>query len=131
MKKITVFDLALCLLSLALCFGTVFVFTACGPKEDGSWMLCHWADRTVVALAAAFLAASVIRFFVSKDVKKGISIAFIPFSVITLLIPGKIIRLCMMHDMRCWTLMKPFVTVTAVLILAVSIAEVIVRGIKK
>ena len=27
-------------------------FAPCGPKEDGSWMSCHWAGQAVTGTAA-------------------------------------------------------------------------------
>ena len=131
MKKVTLFDVVLCVLSLALCLGTAFVFHPCGPKDDGSWMLCHWAGRTVVALGAAFVLASIIRFFVPAEAKKGFSLAFLPFSVVTFLVPGFLIKMCMMHEMRCWSVMKPFVSVLTVLILIAALVDVILGVIKK
>ena len=131
MKKITFFDVAFILLSVLLCFGTFFVFHPCGPKDDGSWMVCHWAGNVIVALGAAFSAASLARFFLPKSIKIGISVSFIPFSIITLLVPGVLVKMCMMHDMRCWSVMKPAVVIISVFIIITSIADIILAAVKK
>ena len=131
MKKITFFDVALIVLSLLLCFGTAFIFHPCGLKDDGSWMMCHWAGNVIVALGAAFSAASLARFFLPKSIKIGISVSFIPFSIITLLVPGVLVKMCMMHDMRCWSVMKPAVVIISVFIIITSIADIILAAVKK
>ena len=131
MKKITFFDIALLALSIALCFGTAFIFHPCAPKADGSWMLCHWAGNIVVALGAAFCAASVARLFAPKDFKSGISAAFVPFALVALLVPGILIKMCMMRDMRCWSVMRPAVAILCVLIIIASVADLILTAIKK
>ena len=131
MKKITFFDIALIVLSLLLCLGTAFLFHPCGPKEDGSWMLCHWAGNVVVALGAAFSAVSVARLFLPKSIKTGISVAFLPFALITLLVPGVLVKMCMMHDMRCWTVMRPAVVIVSVLIIIISIVDIVLAAVKK
>ena len=131
MKKITFFDIALILLSLLLCLGTAFIFHPCGPKEDGSWMLCHWAGNVIVAMGAAFSAASIARLFLPKEIKTGISITFIPFAIISLLVTGLLVKMCMMHDMRCWVVMRPSVVILSVLIIIISIVDIIVAAVKK
>ena len=37
-------------LSLLLTIGSKTIFSACGPKEDGSWMTCHWAEQAVFGM---------------------------------------------------------------------------------
>lgn len=130
-KSISIIDVLLSFAAVALCFGTVFIFHPCGPKPDGSWMLCHWAERVIVAMGATFFALCAVRFFVSRSIKTGISICFIAFSIITMLVPGVLINLCMMHSMRCWTVMKPAVTVISILIAVLSSIDVIISIVKK
>lgn len=131
MKKIGFVDIALAFLSLFLCLGTAFLFHPCGPKADGSWMLCHWAGNMIVALGAAFSAASVARLFFPKDIKVGFSIAFIPFSIVTILVPGVLVRMCGMKDMRCWTATRPAALILAGAICALSVADIIFSAKKK
>ena len=69
MKKTgLILDVVLCVLSAVLCFGTKFLFHACAPKEDGSWMACHWAEQTVFGLGITLLILSILT-FVFKDGK--------------------------------------------------------------
>ncbi len=131
MKKIGFVDIALAFLSLFLCLGAAFLFHPCGPKADGSWMLCHWAGNMIVALGAAFSAASLARFFLPKDIRTGLSIAFIPFSIVTILVPGVLVRMCAMKDMRCWSATRPAALIIAIAIFALSVVDIIFSAIKK
>ena len=125
MKKINAFDIVLTLLSLVLCLGTAFLFHPCGPKVDGSWMLCHWARNVIIALGAVFSAASIARFFLNDNITTGISISFIPLSVITCLVPGILVKMCGMKDMRCWSVMRPCVLVFSIAICVISVVDII------
>lgn len=128
MKKISASDIILLVLSLILLFGTAFVFHACPQKEDGSWMMCHWAGNVVTGLASVFSFVSLVRLFIPcEKIKTGISLAFVPFAVVTALVPGILVPLCMMKDMRCHTIMRPSVVVISILILAVSLIDFIVK----
>ncbi len=134
MKKVTFFDIALLVLSLFLAFGTAFVFHACGPKADGSWMNCHQAESIVVWVGAVLSVLSIVRLFVPEGVKTGLSISFIPFSVFASFVPGVIIHLCMMHDMRCHAITRPAVLVISILIAvfaAVDVVLAVAKGSKK
>ena len=126
MKKVSASDLILLVLSLILLFGSHFGFHACPPKADGSWMLCHWAEHTVTALGIVFAVLSLVRFFVDFRIKSGISLSFVPLTLFTALVPGLIIKLCMVKDMRCHTVMRPAVIVLSLLILSVSVIDFIV-----
>jgi len=128
MKKISLIDIILFVLSGILCFGTAFVFHACPAKDDGSWMLCHWAEHVVVALGAVLFFLSAFRIFmVDNKMKAGISVSFIPLSIATLLVPGVLVKLCMMASMRCHTIMRPSVIVLCILICALSLVDTIIR----
>ena len=41
------------LLSVLLVFGVLTVFGACGMKDDGTWMKCHGAQKTVAKVCGA------------------------------------------------------------------------------
>ena len=127
MKKVSFIDIIFLVLSLVFLFGTKCAFHACAPKQDGSWMLCHWAEQVIVALGVVFTVLSLSRFFIRDNkIKAGISISFVPLSVLTLLVPGVLVNLCMMKEMRCHTVMRPSVVVLSILIAALSVVDSIV-----
>ncbi len=113
-------------LSLFLTLGSFTVFAACGIKEDGSWMRCHSAQTTVTicasVLSACLLLRAVIRQKVLSIVLNGIGMAG---SAIIFLLPGKLMPMCMMHTMRCYTLFRPFVRIMAMLVACACLIQVI------
>lgn len=113
-------------LSLLLALGSFTVFAACGVKEDGSWMRCHSAQTTVTLCAVLLSVFLVLPAFIRKRalriVLNGIGIAG---SAIILLLPGKLMPMCMMHTMRCYTLFQPFVRIMAVLVACSCLIQVI------
>lgn len=119
------------LISIILVVGVFTLFKACGLHE-GKAMACHWAENTVKALGIVFIFLSAIRLILKEDgVKKGIALAFVPLSVLTFLIPGKIISLCMMDTMGCQTSFKPFVIVLSVILALISLADVVILSLGK
>lgn len=104
-------------LSLLLTVGVKTVFSACGPKEDGSWMTCHWAEQAVFMAGTALTVISVIvLIFGRHKAALGASLCALPVVIVTTLIPGVAINLCMMTNMHCHTVMRPAVIVISVLI---------------
>ena len=77
MSKPKLTDIVLLLLSLALCLGVKLVFHACGMKEDGSYMNCHWAEQAVFAVSAGLTITSVLRLFLDRKAKAGAALAMI------------------------------------------------------
>ncbi len=119
------------LISIILTVGVFTLFKACGLHE-GKAMACHWAENTVKALGIVFVSLSVLRLIEKEEgVKKGIALAFVPLSVLTFLVPGKIISLCMMDTMRCQTTFKPFVIVLSVVLALISLADVVILSLGK
>ena len=132
MKKINLQDVILLVLSLLLAFGTEFFFHACPAKDDGSWMRCHWAENAVFAAGIALSVLALARFFISdQKIKAGISFSFLSFSLLAAFVPGIVIPLCMMKDMRCHTVMRPSVIVLSILICALSVVDILVLQKKK
>ena len=112
--------------SLLLFLGSFTVFAACGIKEDGSWMRCHSAQTTVTICAAVLSACLLLQAFTRQKalrvVLNGIGIAG---SAIILLLPGKLMPMCMMRTMRCYTLFQPFVRIMAVLVVCSCLIQIV------
>ena len=131
-SRIGITDIVLLLITGLYFAGTMTVFAPCGPKADGSFMACHWAGQALRGMAAGMLILAVLHVF-SRDrgVKTGISLALMVMAGITFALPGHLIQLCMMEDMRCHLVTKPAGTVSAVLTLAAAAADLIAGGILK
>lgn len=132
MKRETVCLTGAAVLNICLVIGTATVFAACGAKEDGSFMHCHTACRTVQA-AAILMAVINLAGLAAKNQKlrKGIFLVQILAAAVAMLVPGQIIPLCMMPQMHCRMLMRPFVLVMEVLILLIAAAGVLMGNKEK
>ena len=130
-KNIHIPDILYFVLSAAFLLGSVFVFNTCGPKDDGSWMVCHWAGRMVSAMAILLtvLALQIVLF--PSEIKAGLYTACFGVSVLTAFIPGHIIKLCMMKTMRCHLISEPSVIVCSVVLAVYSLVRVILLLRKK
>ena len=114
------------LLSLLLAVGSIVWFHACGAKEDGSYMTCHWAQVMVTALGAAMLLMSLVQLlFRDFSARRGISAALVLMAVLTALVPQTLIHMCMMADMRCQSLMRPAVIVISAGLAFVSLVQAV------
>ena len=124
----TACDILLPLLALAFFLGLLFVFGPCGPKEDGGWMTCHWAGQALRGLAGALLVIALLHLLLGRaELKMGLDLATLPLSVLALLLPGRLISLCTMASMQCRSVMRPAVTVFAVLLMIVSALDLLMR----
>ena len=123
MKKPTVTDIVMLILSISLCLGSKLVFHACGAKDDGSFMSCHWAEQAVFAVSAGMTVTAVLRLFLDRQAKAGAALAMSISAAVTALIPGFVIRLCMMDTMHCHAVMRPAVVILSVLLAVTGIVD--------
>ncbi len=127
-RHIGLSDILLLVLSVAFLIGSRTVFLPCGAQEDGSWMTCHWAGQAVSGLAAVLVVLAVLHILLSDArIKTGLSVAVLPVAVLTILIPGTLIPLCMMDTMRCHAVMRPAATVFSVLIIGAAALDVVLQ----
>lgn len=119
-------DIAMLVVSIVFCIGIVAFFGPCGPKDDGAWMSCHWAGQAVAGLAAVLVAISVIHAIVpDAKLKQGLAIAAIPVAVLAAVLPGNVIDLCMMSDMRCHAVMQPSALIFSILMIAAAVFDIL------
>ena len=126
-KKISVWlTLAMLVLSAFLAFGVIFIFHACGPREDGSFMRCHRVQNTIAVFAACIFLISLFSLFFRGKILKILTSSLIGIlSVITSLLPKVIMKMCMKDTMRCYTIMRPAVILICALIFILALADVL------
>ena len=106
--------------------GVMTIFSACGAKEDGTWMSCHSAQMLVFGLGTAMTAVSVFMLLLkNKALRVLLGLANIVLAVVCMAVPGKIISMCMMADMRCYSVMKPFVILICIAVIVLTACTVI------
>ncbi|MBQ6385713.1 MAG: DUF4418 family protein [Lachnospiraceae bacterium] len=128
-EKKSIFAWIPAILSGLLIIGTLTVFRACGPKEDGTWMHCHTAQNDI-ALAGAVIfvllvAAALIK---NRRLSAALFAAAALGCVIVVLIPGTLVSMCMMTTMRCHAVMKMFARIMGVLTAVSSLIAALRMG---
>lgn len=127
MKKPKITDILLLVGSIVLCAGIKLAFHACAPKDDGSWMACHWAEQAVFASAIGMCITAVLRLFLGARERAGAALAMSVTAVMTALLPGIFIHLCMMDTMRCHAVMRPAVIILCALIAVIGVVDAVLR----
>ena len=118
----------LLLLNLGFFIGMQTVLTPCEMRPDGSWMNCHWAGQALTGIAAVLAGLALMHLVIPyAHVRLGLSLAVLLLSVLTFLLPGHLIALCMMETMRCHTVMQPAVTVISLLNILLASADIYVH----
>ena len=126
-KKISLKTVMPAFFSLLLLLGTATVFHPCEMKEDGTWMHCHDVQTAVITgsiiLTVLLSAAAVIKNRWVKLIGYGVTVIG---AAVMFFLPGDIMEMCMMHTMRCYAVMRPFVRIMCVLT-AISAAFLLKR----
>lgn len=124
-KRISVTDAALVLIPLVMIIGAFTWMSTCGPKDDGSFMACHWAGQMVKALGCLQLVLAIVH-AASADVrfKTGIDVSLACTGALTILTPGMLINLCQDSMMMCRAGTQPWTIVLSVLIIVAALADI-------
>ena len=98
-------------------------------------MHCHAAQNDAFILGLVAAAVGAAGFFTKNHtVKTVIGILEIILGIVTVLIPGVLVHLCMMETMRCVTVTKPFIVVAGIVFIVSEIVNVAVligsKGVK-
>ena len=109
-----------------LAIGVMTVFRACSAKEDGTWMHCHEVQTALAITGVILTLISVAALLISSaGVCILLRLAGIAAAVIAVLLPGTLMKMCMMDTMRCYTMMQPFARVTGGVLILVSVIDII------
>lgn len=120
-KRIGACPLLQIVLNAIFFVGIQTIFAPCAPHEEGKWTTCHWAGEALLGIAAVMLVMSLLHLLpLRTGMKEGLVFAMIPVSFLIIVLPGRLIPLCMMETMRCHVVMQPAVTVIAVLNIVLS-----------
>lgn len=133
MKKNTlilnIIGIVLLLVNVILFVGSFTFLKTCGPKEDGTWMTCHWAGQAIIGVSCVLVILALANLMIKNENGKiGLSIGVFANTVLLILLPGRLIDTCMMVDMHCNAVTKPSVTVFGVIIIVVAIANILIAA---
>ena len=105
-------------LSLVLAFGVKYVFHSCPVSME---------KGAVFATGITLAVMSLLLFLVKNAGERAaVSAAMIPVTVMAMLFPQVIIRICMMPNMMCRTTMRPAVIGVCVALLVVELVNVLI-----
>lgn len=119
------------ILSAVLLLGSLTFLKTCWPKEDGSFMTCHYAGNVITALSIVILIQAVLSFINIGNTRPGLNISNLLLSVLCALVPGHLVHTCMMSEMRCNLYTKPGVTVICTGLAIVAAISVVADLTKK
>ena len=125
MERLNSRDVIIIMLCVVLCLGASTFFPPCGPKDDDSWMICHWAAQTVIGLGCVMIIISIIKIFMPRGIKQGLDISLIPLAAFTAYLPDNILMLCRVDGMRCHTIFQPSIILLSGLIIFAVIADIV------
>ena len=112
-KKLSVVALVAAVAGLVLAVGVMTVFSACGPKEDGTWMHCHDVQMGIMACGVVVTVAMALAAFLKgKAVRIVLCAVAIAACVVVLALPS-VMPMCMVDTMRCHAVMTPFARIMA------------------
>ena len=113
-------------LSILLEVGLCSFLAACGPKEDGSWMMCHHVQNVLLLLGGGLILMHGLALLLPEKLqaKNGLLIAGVILSICCIILPQNVIHMCMMDTMRCHTVMRPGVLVISILGILADLAGV-------
>ncbi len=106
-----------------LTLGASFMFRAC-TVHDGTFMVCHWAQNAVVLIGAVLVILSLLRLIIrGQEIRTGLALSISVVSAATILIPGRIVHLCMMETMQCQAVFRPAVIIVSALLAVIAGAD--------
>ena len=111
---------------LLLAVGSMTVFSACWPKEDGTLMNCHNAQIRValcgIGLSVLFAIAAFVK---NKAIELICDTAALVLSVVTFMTPGVFVQICHLSNMHCQVRLKPFARGSALLIALLAVWDIL------
>ena len=121
MKNKYVVGALLLVLGLLIAIGPQKIFPVCefNPEKP---MKCNWMGKAEIGVGAVVALIGVLQMAMDHaKVRMGLSMAAVPMGLLTLLLPTKLIGVCMNVHMRCVTLTRPA-------LLMLGIATILVGG---
>ena len=120
--KLAVTDLLILIVSVLFWAGIRSWFPVCAAMGD-SVMSCHWAGESLKAVSWLALCLGLVHVFVPDGkIKAGMDIAAAGIQIYALMIPGGIISICGMSDMKCHTTQK-WVLVFSLVLLVLAVID--------
>lgn len=120
--KLSIMDPILLIANILYLIGIRYWFPTCAVSGD-TIMACHWAGQMLKAVSILLTVLAVVHFLPDQKIKAGIDISLIGIYVMTMLIPGRIINLCVKEGMACRAKTLSMTMVFCVLMLVLTLVD--------
>jgi len=88
-------------------------------------MRCHWAAAAETGIGGAIALLGIFLLLFSKlSVRFGLNLGIAVFGIVAVLIPTKLIGVCITKTMQCNVLMQPMLMVTGGIVIAAALVNV-------
>jgi hypothetical protein len=125
-RKNSLVGIAILVLGILLSAGAAWLFPTCGPKEDGSWMKCHWSGQVTIGIGIVIVViALAYLFFSDESTRAGLSLAVIPVGALEIAVLNGLIGLCGMAEMQCRSVTKPAATIIVSVLIVIAIVNAV------
>ena len=102
------------------------LFRACAKTEEGMYMNCHNAQMIVFCIALIITMMAVAKMVINKDaIRPAMTCISIALSLVAVITPGILVKLCMMNNMRCHMVMRPFSVVLGLISAVIAVIDFI------
>jgi uncharacterized membrane protein len=115
----------------------IFLFAAaafmfkCPKMESGAYMNCHKANVMVAIISCILIVLNILLFLIkNRNVSSIISGLVILASIVSAIVPGIIISLCMMPEMTCRAIFRPVDVICSILIIAFTAVSLFIKEVK-
>lgn len=113
------------ILALILAIGALSFFGPC-PSMGEKVGPCKGASQTITGLGTCIAILGVVALYLRNwKARIALSVVSLALSVVALLTPGTLHKLCMMETMRCNTVMKPATMILSAVLALLAVAELI------
>lgn len=120
MKNKYVVGALLLVLGLLIALGPQSIFSVCAYNPEKA-MKCHWTAQAEIGIGLVIAVIGVLQMVTNHaKTRQGLSMAAIPMGLLVMMVPLKLIGLCMNVHMQCVTLTRPALIMLGVAVMLVG-----------
>ena len=123
-SRISITGIIRLLFALLIVIGSLSFLGPC-VHTDGSQAPCVSSSHWQIILGSVMVALSLVYLWCgNKNLRKWLAISLTLIAIVTALVPGTLVSLCMMNSMRCNAIMKPSIQLISAFVALLSLVDV-------